>query len=266
MMSDAPYLFTDGKAYERMMGRWSRRVGDDFIPWLAAPGGLRWIDVGCGNGAFTEQVVARCAPSAVAALDPSEEQLAFARTRPGTAMVDYRIAGAQELPFPNASFDVAVMALVIAFVPDAAQAVAEMTRVVQPGGTVATYMWDFASGGAPVSAFSVAMRSLGLDPPNPPHPEASRSDVLQELWNAAGLESIEQTLIRITVAFSNFEDFWDSNRVPAGPVGKSIAAMSSAVKDQLRARLREQLPIAADGSITFESRANAIKGRVPNPT
>jgi SAM-dependent methyltransferase len=179
-------------------------------------------------------------------------------------MVDYRTAGAQALPFPNASFDVAVMALVIAFVPDAAQAVAEMTRVVRPGGTVATYMWDFTSSGSPVSAFSVAMRSLGLDPPNPPHPEASRSDALQEFWHGAGLESIEERLISITVAFSNFEDFWDSNRVPAGPVGKAIVAMSVAAQDELRARLREQLPIATDGSITFESRANAIKGRVPH--
>jgi hypothetical protein len=110
------------------------------------------------------------------------------------------------------------------------------------------------------------MRSLGLDPPNPPHPEASRSDALQEFWHVAGLESIEERLISITVAFSNFEDFWDSNRVPAGPVGKAIEAMSSAAQDELRARLREQLSIAADGSITFESRANAIKGRVPNPT
>lgn len=263
-MIDATALFSDGKGYERMMGRWSRLVGAEFLAWLDAPSGVRWLDVGCGNGAFTEELVARCAPAAVAAIDPSDGQLAFARTRPGTAMVDFRNAGAQELPFPSASFDVAVMALVISFVPDPPGAVIEMARVVRPGGIVATYMWDFATGGAPLNPVVDAMKSLGIDPPLPPQTEASRSDVLQNLWQGAALESIETRPISITVTFSNFDDFWESNSLPIGPLGKAIEAMPTAAKEALRVRLGEQLPIAADGRISFEARANAIKGRVPN--
>jgi SAM-dependent methyltransferase len=265
-MIDATTLFSDGKGYERMMGRWSRLVGDEFLGWLDAPKGAHWLDVGCGNGAFTEEIVARCAPAAVAAIDPSEGQLAFARTRPATAVVDFRNAGAQELPFPGESFDVAVMALAISFVPDPQHAVIEMARVVRPGGIVATYMWDFAAGGSPLNPVVEAMKSLGLDPPLPPHPEASRTDVLQSLLEGAGLQSIEARPISITVVFSSFDDFWESNSLPVGPVGKAVDAMSPAAKVELRVRLREQFPIDAEGRISFESRANAIKGRVPKAT
>ena len=81
-MSQADKLFTDGEAYERLMGRWSRLVGETFLDWLDLPNGLQWLDVGCGNGAFTEELIARCAPSTVMAIDPSDNQLAYARTRP----------------------------------------------------------------------------------------------------------------------------------------------------------------------------------------
>ena len=82
-MGQAEKLFTDGEAYERLMGRWSRLVGEAFLDWLDIPKGLRWLDVGCGNGAFTEELIARCAPATVIAIDPSDDQLAYARTRRG---------------------------------------------------------------------------------------------------------------------------------------------------------------------------------------
>jgi ubiquinone/menaquinone biosynthesis C-methylase UbiE len=88
---DKAELFTDGEAYERMMGRWSRHVGETFLAWLDLPKGLRWLDVGCGNGAFTEEIIARCAPATVTAIDPSNEQLAFARTRPGAKTAKFEV-------------------------------------------------------------------------------------------------------------------------------------------------------------------------------
>lgn len=149
-MGQADKLFTDGEAYERMMGRWSRLVGEVFLDWLDIPKDLRWLDVGCGNGAFTEEVFARCARSAVIAIDPSDDQLAHARTRHGAKTAEFRDGDAQKLAFDAGSFDVAVMALVISFLPAPALAAAEMARVVRPGGWVATYMWDLPGGGVPV--------------------------------------------------------------------------------------------------------------------
>src|SRR5271168_3724744 len=110
-MNEAANLFTDGKAYERIMGRWSRVAGEIFLDWIDPPKNLHWLDVGCGNGAFTEVLIARCSPAAVTGVDPSDGQLDYARTRPGTKMAQFRIADAQELPFANDSFDAASMAL-----------------------------------------------------------------------------------------------------------------------------------------------------------
>src|SRR5579859_7958940 len=149
-MSAPGNLFGDGKAYERMMGRWSRLVGEQFLDWLGAPRGLRWIDVGCGNGAFTEVLIARSAPSAVVGVDPSEGQLAYARTREGVKSAEFHVGSATALPFADRSFDAAAMALAITFIADAVKAAAEMARVVRPGGLVATYMWDIPGGGLPV--------------------------------------------------------------------------------------------------------------------
>src|SRR5262249_22702231 len=126
-MSEPDKLFTDGKMYERLMGRWSRLVAEVVLDWLDAPKHISWLDVGCGNGAFTEELIARCSPAAVTAVDPSDDQLAHARTRSGASMADFRAADAQNLPFADSSFDVAAMALVISFLPDPGRAVAEMT-------------------------------------------------------------------------------------------------------------------------------------------
>jgi len=262
-MSEAPNLFADGKAYERMMGRWSRLAGDKFIDWLDAPKGLRWIDVGCGNGAFTEMLIAKTAPAAVTGIDPSDGQIAYARTRPGTKTAEFRVADAQSLPFADKSFDAASMALVIAFIPDPVKAAKEMARVVKPGGTVATYMWDFDGGGSPISPIAAAMKSLGMPAPARPSENASRRDDMRDIWEKAGLQSVDTEVIRIRVAYSDFDDFWESNSVPVGPSGKAISEMSGAAREQLKARLREQLPIAPDGRIAYEAFANAAKGRVP---
>jgi ubiquinone/menaquinone biosynthesis C-methylase UbiE len=261
---DAPTnLFTDGNAYERLMGRWSQLVAPKFLDWLDAPKGLDWIDVGCGNGAFTEILIAHAFPRAVSAVDPSEGQLAYARKRPGAKLAQFRVGDAQALPFADNSFDAASMALVITFLSDPAKAARELARVVKPGGMVGTYMWDIPGGGFPIRPLAAAMKSLGLAEPVRPNVEASRRDNMQAFWQQAGLQEVDTTVIRIRVAFADFDDFWNSSTVPVGPSGKTLAEMAPATREQLKARLRELLPIAADGSISYEAFANAAKGRVP---
>ena len=116
-MAEPQIRFDDGAAYERTLGVWSRLVGEVFIDWLALQPELRWIDVGCGNGAFTELLAARCAPAEVHGIDPSEGQLAFARTRPAARMAEYGRGDATALPFVDVRFDAVVMALVLPLVP-----------------------------------------------------------------------------------------------------------------------------------------------------
>src|SRR6187431_1459448 len=124
-MNRSQIQFNDGAAYERMMGIWSRIAGEVFLDWVAPKRGLVWADVGCGNGAFTQLIVDRCAPALVKGIDPSEAQLAFARARSAGRMAEFRQGDAMRLPFADDSFDAAVMALVIFFVPDPTKCVAE---------------------------------------------------------------------------------------------------------------------------------------------
>ncbi|HVI88643.1 MAG TPA: class I SAM-dependent methyltransferase [Dongiaceae bacterium] len=262
-MTEASNTFTDGKAYERMMGRWSRVVGGIFLDWLKQPDNLRWLDVGCGNGAFTEEVITRCHPAAMEGIDPSAEQIAFARERTGTRMAHFQQADAQVLPFGDDSFEVATMALVIAFIPDPAKAVRELARVLQPGGLAAAYMWEIP-GQTPLAPLHNTLRAMGMEPQQPPSSAVAQPEALQDLWHKAGLTAVETRSIRIPVSYENLDDFCASNIVPLGPHAGLIATMSPETKAQLRERLREALPIATDGSIVYEAVAHAVKGRAPS--
>lgn len=260
----APIRFDDGAAYERFMGVWSQRVGDEFLKWLAPPHDLRWLDVGCGNGAFTERLVARCAPSVVHGIDPSEAQLAFARTRPATHAVQYQVGDAMALPFAEDAFDVAVMPLVIFFVTDPALGVAEMVRVVRRGGLVTAYAWDMESGGFPYAALHDQMRALGMMVPAPPNPSASAMDVLYELWSNAGLEDIQQRSITVQRTFTDFDDYWTTIHM-APSVGGTLRALQSERSHELQQVMRTVLPIDAAGHITISARANAVRGVSTKP-
>lgn len=253
--------FEDGTAYERYMGKWSQLAGGRFLDWLAPASGLHWLDVGCGNGAFTEMLIERCAPALVHGIDPSEKQLDYARSRSPANLTQFRQGDAMALPFLNDTFDVAVMSLVIFFVPVPATGVGEMARVVRPGGTVAAYSWDMTGGGFPYDALQCEMRGLGVEVPMPPNPDASRIDVLKDLWNGAGLDSVETLEISVQRTFSNFDDYWTT--ILGGPsVGPPLAAMSSVDLALLKTQMSTRLPADVDGRITYSARANAIKGRV----
>ncbi len=261
-MAEEQIRFNDGAGYERMMGKWSRLAGDVFLDWLAPLPGLRWIDVGCGNGAFTELLVERCAPAEVQGIDPSEAQIAYARTRPAARMAEFRQGDAMALPFTDDRFDAAVMALVIFFVPDPAKGVAEMTRVVGPGGTVAAYAWDMLGGGFPLEPLRAGMRALGLKAPHPPSVDASRMEALRDLWVGAGLDAVETREITVQRTFADFDDFWATSLLSPS-LGPSIAAMPPGDVERLKAQVRAHLPADAAGRITCGARANAVKGRVP---
>ena len=261
-MAEHQIRFDDGAAYERMMGVWSRIAGEIFLDWIAPRPGLRWVDVGCGNGAFTELIVERCAPAEVQGIDPSEGQLAYARARPATRMAEFRQGDAMALPFPANRFDAGIMALVIFFVPDPAKGVAEMVRVVSPGGTVAAYAWDMAGGGFPMQPVQTELLAMGFAPVRPPSSDASKIDALEDLWTDAGLASVETRKIEVQRTFADFEDFW-ATAMLGSTIGPTVATMVASDRDQLKTRVRARLPADGAGRITYGAWANAVKGRLP---
>lgn len=262
-MAETQIRYDDGAAYERAMGNWSRRAGSIFLDWLAAPSGLKWIDVGCGNGAFTELLVETCAPTLVNGIDPSEAQIDFARKRPAARLAKFDVGDAMALPFPVDAFDAATMALVIYFVPDPAKGVAEMARVVRPGGIVAAYAWDMLGGGFSLEPIRIEMRAMGLTVVSAPSSEASRIEALHDLWTRAGLDAVETRDIRVQRTFDDFEDFWTTSLLTPS-ARPTIAAMAPNDIELLKARVRARLPADATGRITYSARANAVKGRVPS--
>ena len=261
-MAQSQIRFEDGAAYERYMGKWSQLAGSLFLDWLAVPPGLRWLDVGCGNGAFTELVIARCAPSQVDGIDPSEAQLAFARSRAGARSAKFDMGDAMALPFATGAFDVAIMALVIFFVPDPSKAVAEMVRVVRPGGVVAAYAWDVLGGGFPPEPLRVELRAMGINPVDPPSVQASRTEAMQQLWRDAGLKAVETRQIVVQRTFASFEEFWSVTLAGSPSLRPTLASMSSADLELLKSNVRARLPADTAGHITYEARANAVKGRL----
>jgi ubiquinone/menaquinone biosynthesis C-methylase UbiE len=262
-MTNGKGFFTDGAAYERLMGRFTRAAGEVFLDWLSVPKGLSWVDVGCGTGAFTQLLLERCAPRHVAAVDPSEEQIAYARTTEAAKSVDFQVGDAQSLPFADGEFDAGAMALVITFVPDPDKAVAELKRVTKPGGTIATYMWDFFNKGFPQHLLREALERMGVEIPSLPGHVHSRMDNMQGYFSSAGLADIAARVIEVDVTYATFDDYWSAQTALANYVVQHIRKMPADGVEQLKADLRATLPKDTSGRIAYKARANAIKGRVP---
>jgi ubiquinone/menaquinone biosynthesis C-methylase UbiE len=261
-MSAPTIKFDDGAVYERMMGKWSGLVGRTFIDWLSPPPNLRWVDIGCGNGAFTQLLVEHCAPMTVEGVDPSEGQLAFARERLATPVAKFRQGDAMALPLADGTFDAAVMALVVFFIPDPARGAAEMARVVRSGGLAAAYVWDVVNGGGPSEAIIIQMEEMGFPPPRAPKAEASTPEGLHALWTLAGFVDLEARVLRTRRTFDDFEDYW-STTIAAPNLASLLTTMATADVTKLKSRVREQVLIEASGRVSIEARANAIVGRRP---
>ena len=262
-MAAEPIRFEDGAAYERGMGAWSQLVGQEFLDWLAPAPDLSWIDVGCGNGAFTELVLQRCAPGEVQGVDPSAAQIAYASARAGARGGHFQTGDAMALPFDADRFDVAVMALVIFFVPDPILGFNEMVRVARPGGMVAAYAWDFPGGGFPMEQIQAELRAGGITPALPPHPEIARTEALRALWSEAGLEEVEQRSFTVQRSFQNFDEFWTVS-TGMGSMKALFERMPAAELEPFKARVRARIaPADASGRIVHTAYANAVKGRRP---
>src|SRR4051794_20860029 len=254
-MAEPQIRFDDGAGYERMMGTWSRIAGEVFLDWLKPPAGLRWIDVGCGNGAFTELLTERCAPAEIQGVDPSDAQLAFARSRHKAGIAHFRQGDAMALPFADNIFDAAGMALVIFFVPDPSRGVAEMARVVRAGGLIASYAWDIEGGGFPHEPLLAEMRAMGLPPIRPPSFTAARMENLHALWSGAGLVRLETRVISVQRTFADFDDYWSAALLGAS-IKATVATMMPEQLERLKEQVRTQLRADDGKPLTMSARAN----------
>jgi SAM-dependent methyltransferase len=237
-------------AYGRFMGQYSEPLAALFADWSGIRPGQRALDVGCGTGALTEQLVQRLGTSAVAAVDPSVSFVEATRRR--VPELDIRLAGAENLPFADAEFDVALAQLVVHFMTDAVTGLREMARVTRVGGLVAACVWDHAGDRGPLAAFWNAVHDLDPDTPGEATLAGAHEGHLAELFADAGLQQIESSSLTVTRRFATFDDWWQSYTLGVGPAGAYVSGLSDGDREALRDRCATVLPAA-----TFEVSAMA---------
>jgi SAM-dependent methyltransferase len=245
----------DADAYDRFMGRYSAPLAPQLADLAGVSAGQRVVDVGCGPGALTGELVDRLGADAVSAADPSESFVAAIQERYPTVRVEH--AAAERLPFPDDAFDVALAQLVVHFMADPERGVAEMSRVTRPGGVVAACVWDHAGSGGPLSAFwDVAQE---LDPAVEDESELAgvRDGHLAELLRAAGLRAVEQTSLCVGVEHPSFDEWWEPFTLGVGPAGAYTTSLPPEQQARLREGCRERHPAEP---FTVTARAWAARG------
>lgn len=259
-MREINIAFDDADAYEAYMGRWSRAIGEQFLTWLAPPSDARWLDIGCGTGAFIDLIGRHCAPKTISGIDPSAAQIDYARSK--FPQADLRVGDAMALPFEDGAFGVVASALVLHFIPDRAKAFAEMKRVARKGGLISGYTWERTATAdfAPYAPMLRGIEAIGAEALRSPTVPEANLDGLQTSLRAAGFADITVTRIETSQSFRDFDAYWQNQTLTIGPPGKSVAKLSDAQREKLRATLRASLP-AQDGSISYPARAVAFKAK-----
>ncbi|MAT99060.1 MAG: SAM-dependent methyltransferase [Anaerolineaceae bacterium] len=259
-MNDA---WQNGNSYERFMGRWSHLVAREFLSWLAVPPNSRWLDVGCGTGSLTKQILETNRPQNIVSVDPSPEFVEFARQSVPDPAVQFRVGLAQSLELEANQFDAVVSALVLNFVPQPETAVAEMLRVVKPGGAIGIFLWDYAEGMEMLRYFWDA--TVALDKKAEALDEGVRFPLcrdgqLESLVRRCGLKQIEAIPIEVVTHFQDFADFWTPFLGYVGPAPAYVMSLTPGEKQRLKNKVHNSLPINQDGSISLVARAWAVKG------
>jgi SAM-dependent methyltransferase len=259
-------IWVSGAAYAAYIGRWSRLVAREFVPWLAVPPGSKWLDVGCGTGALSATVRSLASPSSVTGVDSSAGFVGYAREQASDETVQFTVGDAQRLPFADARFDAAVSGLMLNFLPEPERGLAEMVRTVRPSGVVAVYVWDYsgqmqlmryfwdAAGELDLAAVALGeRRRFPLCRPEP----------LARLLCEVGLDHVVVRSIDITTVFRDFDDYWLPFLGGQGPAPSYVMGLTEERRLRLRERIRAGLPTSEDGMITLEARAWAARGRKP---
>ena len=253
-----------GDPYEQYVGRWSRRVAPLFLSWLSIPAGHRWLDVGCGTGALSAAILDQCLPSSVVGVEPSEGFLQKAKEQ-FTGRALFHRGNAAEIPLEAGCVDVTVSGLVLNFVPDLQAALAEMARVTVREGTIGAYVWDYAGKMEMIRVFWDA--AIELNPDAAKMDEGARfplcrPEALTDLFTRAGFRGISVTAIDIPTHFATFDEFWHPFLGGQGPAPAYAMALDEPARASLMGRVRERVPVQADGSISLTARAWAVRATV----
>ena len=244
-------------AYGRFMGRYSQPLATAFVQLSGVAPGQRALDVGCGTGALTAELVQLLGAEAVSAVDPSEPFVAAVRSR--FPDVDVRLLSAEQLPYPDGSFDCTLASLVVSFMTDPVAGLAEMARVTRAAGLVGATMWDHGGKTGPLAPFWGAVLDLDPDAHDESGLAGVREGQLAQLFDAAGLHDTVSTTLTVHVALSDFNDWWDPFTLGVGPAGDYVARLDERGRERLKARCAELFP--RSGPFEVAASAWTVLGR-----
>jgi SAM-dependent methyltransferase len=246
-----------GDAYDRFMGRYSRELAPRLVAFAGVAEGMRALDVGCGSGLLTSALADRLGAANVAAADPSESLLAACAARvPGA---DVRRAPAEELPWPDASFEAVLSQLVLNFVADADAAAAEMRRVAAPGGILASCTWDYAGGMRMLHTFWDTAAELDAEAPDESRMRYCTEEELASLWERGGLHDVQTGPLEVEVAYGSFDEYWEPFTLGVGPAGAYYASRGQKKREALREGCFGRLG-SPGGPFSLTARAFAVRG------
>ena len=243
-------------AYGRFMGRFSQPLAVQFVELAELQTGQWVLDVGCGPGALTQELVARIGRGSVSAIDPSAPFVAVVRNR--FPVVDVRLGVAEQLPFGDQQFDSSLAQLVVHFMTDPVAGLSEMARVTRSGGWVAACVWDHGGGAGPLSTFWAAVQDLDPDAAGEADLPGSREGDLERLFQEAGFTDIEPSRLTVTVPFATFEEWWEPYTLGVGVVGDYLAGADSNRLEAVRDRCRTLLP---EPPFDIQASAWSVRGR-----
>ncbi len=258
-------MFSDAEAYNGGMGRHSRLLAPLFIRFIGSiQDGDHVLDVGCGTGSLTFTIANTAQPSKIIGIDRSEGFIEYVRSINADPRVTFEVGDAQQLPYPEASFDKSLSMLVIHFVPDPPRVVSEMRRVTRPGGMVALCTWDFPSGVEMNTIFRKAATALD---PSAEIPRVSiflvKEGTIPALLVGSGLREVEETSLTMRMNYDSFNDLWSNWLRGGGPVGSYLVKLSPEHKQALHDKLHQEvLKGRPDGPFTLQARAWAARGKV----
>ena len=243
-------------SYDRFMGRYSVPLSPKFADFAGIRPGQDVVDVGCGPGALTGELVGRLGAAAVTAVDPSEPFVAAIRERyPEVAVLQ---APAEDLPLDDDGFDAALAQLVVHFMTDPVAGLREMGRVARDGGVVAACVWDHGGGQGPLSVYWNAVRVLEPNVADESGGAGARAGDLTRLFEMAGLVDVEESALSVEVEHESFDEWWAPYELGVGPSGAYVAALDEPRRRQLRELCRERLP---EPPFVIEARAWTARAR-----
>ncbi len=243
-------------------------IGDEMLRLLGVRGDAEHLDVASGTGEPGLTIAAQSPEGHVVLTDPAAGMIEAAQRSAqarGVANVEFRVCGADDLPFDDGTFDSVSCRFGFMFFPDIAGAVSELRRVLKPGGKLCAAVWAQPDGNPwatiPMAAIA-AETELPATPPDAPGLfRCAAPGAISGAFAEAGLHDVGETDVRATLTTTSAEEYWQYMTDVAAPVIAGLSLVDDVARARIRAAaVREAETYEVDGQVRLPLHARCIIG------